>query len=134
MSHIVKSNQNPFFELVNDPAQLEQVATHMLDAVLTSFATDVAREPFGAFRQPKHSEVKRRSEIYIRVFKTMRKDVGYSLAKTLDLVGTALRYELDGVKYELPKADESWIVPGQSRSMEADLTERIKPFDEEIDG
>jgi hypothetical protein len=111
----------PFAELIGDVTKLGLVGKHMQDTIWKSFGVDA----LGTLSQvrPSERETKRRSAIYIKWFGIMRKDLKYSLEKTLDMLPVALRSELDGLPFNPAPAEQSWVVPNSGRPMVASLDE-----------
>lgn len=103
----VSVDRKPFASLMNNPQDLRRTLDAISNAILRSFAVDAQRE----FRQPKitQNELKHRFKICESFFRYCRGDLGFSLEKTLDLVGHALRCELDEVDYDPSTATTSVI-------------------------
>jgi hypothetical protein len=58
------------------------------------------------------AEVKRRFEIVVRIFATLRADAKWSVPRCIDHLGPYLRCELDGVAWE-PSKRSVWL-PGET--------------------
>jgi hypothetical protein len=95
-------DRKPFAALVKSDDDLRRVFETLEGVIWRSFAEDVRRNPFG-YTKPTVSEVKRRFKICENWIRHARGDVGYSLEQTLDLMGHALRAELDGKAFDPPK-------------------------------
>lgn len=95
-------DRKPFASLVKSDADLARVFEALEGTIWRSFAEDIRRDPFG-YTKPTLDEVKRRFKICENWIRHARGDVGYSLEQTLDLMGQALRSELDGQPFNPPK-------------------------------
>lgn len=103
----VDMDPRPFRQLLSSDQDLVAVFMALEGAIWRSFGEDIRRSPFD-FKKPTEAEVKRRFQICERWFRHSRGDLGYSLERTLDLMGRALRAELDGTSFD-PEAGASRI-------------------------
>lgn len=119
---IVTSGTLPFLDLNTQPALFRKVASRVQDVVWSSFGEDARR----ALRSPNITinETRRRVAICEKWIRIMRGDLNYTWEKALDMMGLALRADLDGKHFTPPKADEAWVVPGRERPMVADMEDR----------
>lgn len=88
MPHTDSAAEGPFVELLNNKADLQVVTATMHDLVAISFIS----HPMAHKTQ---AEMKRRGEILISAFRVMRKDKGFSQARTLAMLPYALKHALD---------------------------------------
>ena len=93
------ADPKPFRSLLSDDRDLQRVFAAIQDVIWRSFGTDIQREPFKQFRVTK-ADIKRRFGICERWFRRARGDLGYSLERTLDMMGHALRCELDNRPFD----------------------------------
>jgi hypothetical protein len=99
--------------LVQDERLLGRVVRAIEDAIVLSFGRDAARDG----REPRMTgaEVKRRFEMCVSIFKTLRGDLGWSVERTLDHLPGLLRAELDGVPW-VPDGRAMWSpLPGKEK-------------------
>lgn len=82
--------------------QLPRAGAIIHKAVEESFATDRPK-----MRHMTHAEVKRRFDIALRIFKTLRGDKGWSLERIGDNLPAYVRNELDGVAWQ-PDTRSLW--------------------------
>jgi hypothetical protein len=94
--------------LVQDERLLGRVVRAIEDAIMLSFGRDAARDG----REPRMTgdEVKRRFDMCVSIFKTLRGDLGWSIERTLDNLPRLLRAELDGVPW-IPDGRAMWTPP-----------------------
>lgn len=83
--------------LVKDERLLARVVLGFEEAIVYSFGQDAERDG----REPRMTgaEVKRRFDACVRIFKTLRGDLGWSVERTMDHMPRLLRAELDGVPW-----------------------------------
>lgn len=93
------ADPKPFKSLLGDERDLQRVFATIHDVILRSFGVDIQREPFKP-NPITDREVKRRFGICERWFRRARGDLGYSLERTMDMMGHALRCELDGNPFD----------------------------------
>ena len=93
------------WEFLRSEGSQVQLIQHLSKTILQSFNEEKAR---GERTVSSTSEVRRRTNIYIKWLRILRADIGYSLDRTLDLLPTALRKELDGIAWEPPPKDTLW--------------------------
>jgi hypothetical protein len=74
----------------------------MEDVLWRSFAVDIQLDPYATTR-PTALEVKRRFRICEEWILRARKELGYSLERTLDLMHHALRCQLNGTEFNAEK-------------------------------
>jgi len=96
----------PFAELVRSPREGYGVYAAICAALEQSFRED-ERRLGSSFREriQTQAEVRRRTEILCKWFRTLRADCGYSVSRAKATIGQALRAELDGGNFEPPKAE-----------------------------
>jgi hypothetical protein len=91
------------------PADRARVEQTFLKVIADSFQTDVLRSAHPtATVKTTHDEIKRRTNLCYDLFMMMRKDVGYSTHRALDMLPFGLRSELDGTPWVPPPVDRSW--------------------------
>jgi len=95
----IQGDPKPFASLMRSDADLRLVFEAIENSIWRSFGEDQRRKPFSTVR-PTHDEVRRRFAICEKWFRRARGDMDYSVTQTLDLMGKALRCELDGQVYE----------------------------------
>jgi hypothetical protein len=96
-------DHKPFASLFHgNETQLTKVFEAIEDAIWKSVALDIQREPFGnlAQRGMTKAEIKHRFLICEKWIRHARGDLGFGVDKTLDLLGHALRHELDGYVFD----------------------------------
>ena len=98
----IEFDSKPFKSLMRNDAELKRTYEAIESAIFRSIATDIQREPFShiAQRGITKDEIKYRFKICEAWFRHARGDLGYSLEKTIDLMGHALRCELDGQVFD----------------------------------
>ena len=99
----------PFMELCTDKRQAYRVFKSICASIERSFAFD--EENMGkAFRQKVETqhEIGRRTDILCKWFRILRCECAYSTSKALTYLPVALREELNGGKFEPPKAEGSY--------------------------
>lgn len=89
----------PFKDLLSKEEDLKRVFLSIQDAIWRSFGRDIQREPFKQLKVTRE-KIKHRFKICEAWFRHARGDLGYSLEKTLDLMGQALFSELDGITFD----------------------------------
>lgn len=96
----------PFVQLIKNPIDGYNLRNAMCKALQKSFDEDEKRmgSSFRNHIQTQH-EVKRRTEILCKWFRTVRAEMGYSTDRAISILYPALRTELDGGVYEPPKAE-----------------------------
>ncbi len=101
-----KRETYPFAELVRSPRDAYGVMKAICTALEKSFAEDEKRLGSG-FRSKiqTQAEVDRRAEILCKWFRTLRCECSYSTDRAKATLYAALRTELDGGKFEPPKAE-----------------------------
>jgi|SRR6185436_18129171 len=98
----------PFAGLVLD-GQIPRVVRGIEEAVAKSFTEDAKRRAVivvGA--APKQSEVKRRAEICLRIFRELRGDLKWGVERIADSLPHFLRCELDGIAWSPTVTRASW--------------------------
>lgn len=93
------TDPKPFRSLLSNERDLHRVFEAVQCTIWRSFGTDIQREPFKQHKITK-PEIKRRFKICEAWFRRARGDLGYSLERTLDMMGHALRCELDGRSFD----------------------------------
>lgn len=92
-------------ELTGGGSKLQSVMARIQATVGKSFVDD------GWSRiDPTMREIRRRNLMACNWFVSLRKDLGYSTPKALDMLPKALRSSLNGEGWEPPPAEESWTV------------------------
>ncbi len=96
----------PFAELVRSPQDAYGVMEAICSALEESFNED-ERRMGSSFRSriQTQAEVNRRTDIMCEWFRTLRCECSYSTDRAKSVLGTALRTELDGGKFDPPKAE-----------------------------
>jgi hypothetical protein len=114
-----EKEEYPFAQLVRSPAEAHEVFKAICSALKRSFDEDERRLGSG-FRSKieTQAEVERRTEIMCGWFRTLRNECSYSTQRAISVLPDALRTELDGGKYEPPKA-EGMYTDGQAIQGEA---------------
>jgi hypothetical protein len=104
----------PFMELVANPQKGYDVVRAICKYLDQSFKTDEALMG-RSFREKIQTqrEVDRRTEILCKWFEILRRECSYSTERALAVLPQALRTELDGGKFEPPKAEGMFAVPNQ---------------------
>lgn len=108
-----RSDGKPFGDLVADRNQYMRVVTKFTALLAKSFEEDAER--YGrefAKRICTESEKKRRAEILGKWFRVLRGDLEWSIDRTLDNLGKALRTELNGGTYKPPAGQRLWVPEG----------------------
>jgi len=107
------SNPTPFAELLNKPEDMGRISRAFMASLEISFRVDQQRNG-RAFREriQTEPEIKRRSNILGKWFRTFRGDLGLSLVQTIDELPKALRAELDGTEYTPPEKSRLWSPEG----------------------
>ncbi len=100
MDIIVRSNDNSLTSLISEPAQLARVTMGFHDSIVMSLALDNATVT--------DAEVKRRFDLCVKIFKLLRGDVKWGVARILDYLPEYLRAEIDGDSWE-PDKRNCWI-------------------------
>jgi len=100
----------PFKSLFEKEEDLKTAFQKLDEVIWRSFAVDAQREPFKTIT-PTKPEIKRRFSICEAWIRHGRGDLGYSLERTLDLMGQALRAELDGITFAPEKGDRTLWTP-----------------------
>jgi hypothetical protein len=91
----------PFSALLSSPAQFAKVAEKFEEVILASFGWEAAKTH--STPTVTRSELKRRFEIVERYFRLFRGELGWSVERSLDHIGPALKSEiLIGRSYEPP--------------------------------
>ena len=87
------------------PRQVSELGQAICAALQQSFDWD-EREMGAGFRQKiqTQAEVKRRGEILCRMFRDMREAGGFSFNRAVAMLSPGLRQELNGKRFEPPKA------------------------------
>lgn len=100
----------PFASLMRNEDDLRATWNALNKAILRSLALDVQRNPFSklAVSGPTQAELRRRFRICENWIRTARGDMGMSLEQTLDLMGHALRAELDGRVFDPEMPGRMW--------------------------
>lgn len=99
----IEFDRKPFAAIMSSDDDLRRTFEALEGTIWRSFAEDIRRNPFG-YTKPTMNETKRRFKICENWIRHARGELGYSLEQTLDLMGQALRCELDGVSFDPPKA------------------------------
>lgn len=98
----------PFAGLVVD-GQLGKVGAGIEAAVAGSFLEDAARQKVVlVVSPPRHSEVKRRTAVCIRIFRELRGDLKWGVDRIVDNLPRFLRSELDGIAWAPVATRASW--------------------------
>ena len=101
-------SSTPFADLVRN-GDWHKVTQQIKTIVYNSFVQDQRRQATSLILIPgrevrmTQGEIRRRVQICEKWIRVMRGDMGFGLIKTMDLLGTALRTELDGKDYEPQK-------------------------------
>jgi hypothetical protein len=103
-SSLELEEQTPLAKLVGNKQELQQVYDKVHELVYRSFIEDRQRDPLMRPNNTKQ-EIRRRVLICSAWFQYARKELGYGLVKALDLMGRALRSELDGVEFDPGRPD-----------------------------
>jgi len=96
----------PFASIFQNDEDIKRVFLALEAAIFNSFVEDVRREPFGPMAQRlatggiSAADMKARFQICERWVRKARGDLGMGIEKTLDLMGHALRCELDGTEFD----------------------------------
>ncbi|TAJ75041.1 MAG: hypothetical protein EPO42_14375 [Gallionellaceae bacterium] len=104
-----------FASLVTED-QVAKVVRGFEAAIMASFATDQARLPVVSTRELRitHAEMKRRTEMCMRMFKELRGDLKWGVDRILDRLPAFLRCELDGIPWK-PDDRTIWTPEGDTR-------------------
>lgn len=94
--------QGALAKLVTNKRDLQQVYDKIHELVWRSFIEDKQRG--GRIVNTKH-EIRRRVFLCSAWFRYARMELGYGVQKTLDLMGRALRSELDGIEFDPVRPD-----------------------------
>ncbi len=97
----------PFAGLIEDQRTLVKVQLAIENAVLTSFGQDQNRVTVPRKLRMTQAEVKRRTNICIRIFRVLRGDMSWSWMRCVDYLSRFLRMELDGQSWE-PDGHAMW--------------------------
>jgi len=83
--------------LVKDERLIARAVLGIEEAIARSFGQDALRDG----REPRMTgaEVKHRFDICVRILKTLRGDLGWSVERSMDHLPRLLRAELDGVPW-----------------------------------
>lgn len=103
-SSLELEEQTPLARLVDNKAELQQVYDKIHELVFRSYIEDKERDPLAGNHNTKQ-ETRRRVYICVAWFQYARRELGYGLVKTLDLMGKALRSELDGIEFDPARPD-----------------------------
>lgn len=90
-----------FAGLIDDPHDVKRIAEGIFVAVNKSFEYDNNQNP-------KQSEVKRRFELCVDLFKQLRGDLQWGVGRILDHMPRYLRNELDGIAWT-PDPRRTWV-------------------------
>ena len=103
----------------NNPEECQRVLERVQDVIVRSFGEDGARMG----RPPKltQSEIARRVEMCRQILGVLRRDLDWSLPRSLDHLGLLLRAEIDGAPIDPTTLTTSWGVPGSERLGVIDL-------------
>lgn len=103
----------PFASLMRNEEELRRTFNAVEDAIWRSVGLDIQRSPFGqlAQRGMTKAELKHRFKICEAWIRRARGDLGMSLEKTIDLIGHALRSELDGNRFDPNKLETKIWTP-----------------------
>ncbi len=123
MSAIMRTDKHPFAELGLDPQLYTQVGLRLVDIINRSFAEDRLRNPLAGSQT--QSELKRRTKICLDWFLIFRRDMHFSVARSLDIMPRALRAKLDGLPWEPTETERSWGAPDRTKPMEVDQDDLI---------
>lgn len=94
------------FQLANEsPEALGRLTRGVQDAVARSFVEDKNRDRRVVMTQ---DEVKRRGRICVEVVRSLRGDLGWSVARIVDALPQALRAKLDGAEWDPSKLRHVW--------------------------
>ena len=85
---------------VLDDTQYRRVLSSFIKVVQASFQEEARRRAVFVQMNATRDEIKRRTNMCYTLFMTMRCEAHYSLDHALDVLSTALRSELDGVRWE----------------------------------
>lgn len=99
------------------PRQVVDLGRKICAALQKSLDWD-EREMGAGFRQKieTQAEVKRRGEILCRMFRDMREAGGFSFNRAVELLSTGLRQELNGKRFEPPKAEGMYASTAQGEA------------------
>jgi hypothetical protein len=103
-SSLELEEQTPLSKLVGNKQELQQVFDAIHDRVHRSFIEDRERDPLAAINNTKH-EIRRRALLCSAWFQHARQELGYGLVKTIDMMSSALRSELDGIAFDPVRPD-----------------------------
>ena len=96
-------------ELANlDRVQRQKVSEAVLRAVRVSFEEDQARIGRPRSIRVTNDEVKRRTNICLKIFAILRGDLDWGLQRAIDHFSRYLRLELDGDSWE-PDERQLWV-------------------------
>ena len=98
---------SPFAGLVHDQEALAKVYLAIEAAVMSSFDEDQRRLTVPRGVRVTQSEVKRRTEVALSIFRSLRGDLGWSWQRCVDYLVPFLRKALDGEAWE-PDGFSMW--------------------------
>lgn len=98
---------NGLADLITDPGGIRTAVNGITDSVALSYLSHPMKN--GATK----AENARRAQICIRLLRVMRGDLGWSVQRCVDTLGTALTSELDDVRWTPPKNNrDAWFTRG----------------------
>lgn len=106
----VPLDPTPFAKLLVDDRHLALVYRVLESAIMRSFAED-AKRSLSLYSEPTRTELLHRFKLCEAWFRRARGELGYSLDKTLDLMGLALRSALDGKPFDPESGATNLWVP-----------------------
>lgn len=101
----------PFGELLGDKASLAAVTQGFLDAIADSYRTDASRREGYMRTQVTDTETRRRFALCERWFRTFRAEYGWGVRRSVEMLPSALRADLDGLKFGRDEPEVSTWVP-----------------------
>lgn len=113
---VYKQKHEVLANMLQDPAKIQRVLQAFVQIVAGSFKTDQDRLSSDTIvlspaYNPTQREIKERTRMCYDLFMAMRYDLHWSTTRSLDMLPTALRTELDGGKWEPQTDRQSWGIP-----------------------
>lgn len=100
----------PFLEILRSPAIALELNLAVCSALNHSLKIDERQMGKSFVTKIKtQAEIRSRSGIMLKWYRTMRCECGYSHQRAIDHLYKALRAELDGGKFEPPKAEGMYL-------------------------
>ena len=100
----------PFASLVQNQEDLTKAVRGMVVAIARTFGDEKERKA-GTTPSITQGEMRRRAKICENFFQRCRRDLGFSVEKSIDHMYAALRARLDGNDYDPPQEKETklWV-------------------------